>query len=1044
MQAPASSNVVRFGPFQLDLKAGELHRDSGPSIRLQEQPFKVLKLLLEHPGEVVTRDEMRRRLWPNDTVVEFDQSINAAIKKLRGALEDSAENPRYVETVARRGYRLMVPVELAEPPREEVSVQKGNIQDQVKSAGGSLLGKRLGQYRVLQVIGGGGMGVVYAAEDLKLGRRVALKFLPEELGKDAKALDRFEREARAASALDHPNICPIYEFREHEGQPFMVLPLLEGRTLRDRMAASSVFSTEELLTLAIQITDGLASAHSKGIIHRDIKPANIFLTQRGEAKILDFGLAKLTHLADTESEPTRGPASEMTNLNLTMTGVALGTAAYMSPEQVRGEKLDARTDLFSLGLVLYEMATGRQAFSGDTAAIVQAGILHRTPVPTRQLNSKISPKLEQVINRALEKSRERRYQSAADMCSDLKRLQRTPEGTFLQRRRVLMAALTVLLLVGAAAWFFRRQPSSTVVVPELKQRQVTNNSSEKAVLSGSISPDGKYMAYSDMQGIHVKLIDTGETADLPPPDSLRGADVTWGIVPTWLQDGSHFIANAQITGQSRSIWAIPVFNGVPRKLRDDATAVAVARTGAWVAFTTNVNRIGLDREMWLMNPDGGEARKLFELEPDSFILGAESSPDGRRLAYMKHQETPDWMENTLESRDLRGELAALIVKEMYMRDYSWFPDGRMIYCLSEPGPLEETCNYWAIQVDPLTGRPKQQRQRLTNWAGFCMDNTSATADGKRLAFRKHSMEGSVYVADIEASGTRISTPKRLTLDEGRDFTSAWTADSKAIVFSSYRDGQWGIFKQPVDGDRAQAITLRAADYDESAFPRLSPDGRWVLYLARSSHNPPSGQNQVMRSPIAGGSPELVMDARSVGGPTCARYPATFCVIAEPTADRKKLVFTAFDPMKGRGRELLRFDTDPVAPAYVWDLSPDGSLIAILRYSEGRIHIIHVASGQSEEVVAKGWNGFLSVNWAVDGKGWFVSALTSDGSALLRVDPKGKAHVLWKEIGSAPNEPASGGWIGGPHASWAVPSPDGRHLAINNRKLSANMWMIENF
>jgi serine/threonine protein kinase len=328
-----------------------------------------------------------------------------------------------------------------------------------------LIGKKVSHYRVLEVIGGGGMGLVYKAEDLKLGRRVALKFLPEELASDTVALQRFEREAQTASSLNHPNICTIHEVEEHEGQPFIVMELLEGETLRDRLASSAdkAVPLDQLLGIALQICDGLQAAHQKGIIHRDIKPANIFLTAQGQAKILDFGLAKLMAAGETElaaavaggpeagdglNQPDIGgsardgdirrfvsghdfsravvaPSSKVSGLqpatdsHVTRTGSAMGTAGYMSPEQVRGEKLDARTDLFSFGSVLYEMATGQRAFGGETVAAVCDGIMHREPEPLRQLNPRVPVRLERLISKVLEKDRTRRYRSAQEVTRDL-------------------------------------------------------------------------------------------------------------------------------------------------------------------------------------------------------------------------------------------------------------------------------------------------------------------------------------------------------------------------------------------------------------------------------------------------------------------------------------------------------------------------------------------------------------------------------------------------------------------------------------------------
>ena len=492
------STRLRLGKFELNLKTGELcslSEDSdGRKVFLKEQPFRVLRFLIDCGGEIATREEIRLRLWPNDTIVDFDHSINVAIATLRRVFGDSAAECRYIETIPRRGYRLMVPVERVEPLEDLRNDLRGDrqaengSQDQPLRTG--LIGKKISHFRVLEVIGGGGMGVVYKAEDLKLGRRVALKFLPEELAGDPISLKRFQREAQTASSLNHPNICTIFEIDEFAGQPIIVMELLDGETLRDRLAASDSckMALDQLIEVALQTSSGLEAAHANGIVHRDIKPANIFLTHRGQVKILDFGLAKLVE-PDEVAEKAKGPTTppDSTNLqtllahdnNLTQTGVHTGTASYMSPEQIRKEELDARSDLFSFGLVLYEMATGRRAFGGDTVEDVHQAILHRAPGSSHENGPSLPRRLDTIISKALEKDRARRYQSAAEMrrdlsqawdelrhsrdssrqcldetpTSDLPRFEAIPNTRKSWRQDVVAASLILLLtLVGYMSW----------------------------------------------------------------------------------------------------------------------------------------------------------------------------------------------------------------------------------------------------------------------------------------------------------------------------------------------------------------------------------------------------------------------------------------------------------------------------------------------------------------------------------------------------------------------------------------------------------------
>jgi serine/threonine protein kinase len=402
-----------------------------------------------------------------------------------------------------------------------------------------LSGKTISHYRVLEKLGGGGMGVVYRAEDTKLGRQVALKFLPEDLSRHPESVIRLQREARAASALNHPHICTVHEIDDQGERPFIVMELLEGQTLKHWIGGKPL-PIEQILELGMQIADALEAAQGKGIIHRDIKPANVFVTARGSIKVLDFGLAKLGRAAEHPASVDRQAGAETNTIDDTLTkpGQALGTVAYMSPEQARGEELDARTDLFSFGALLYEMATGKRAFEGNTEAMIFRAILARTPVAPRTLNPELPLRMEEIIGKALEKERDVRYQSASDLRADLKRLKRdldsqsaataasaasAPDARAnrgLLPRWWSLAATAAVALLAWIGFQYGRSTQDRQLPPNPTTRQITFNPTEQPVSLAAISPDGKYLAYGDLGGMHLRQLDTGETHLLPVPEGF--------------------------------------------------------------------------------------------------------------------------------------------------------------------------------------------------------------------------------------------------------------------------------------------------------------------------------------------------------------------------------------------------------------------------------------------------------------------------------------------------------------------------------------------
>jgi serine/threonine protein kinase/Tol biopolymer transport system component len=906
-------------------------------------------------------------------------------------------------------------------PALEVAAQ-ALAADQAQAEGTAsldpMLGKTVSHYRIVGKLGSGGMGVVYKAQDTKLPRWVALKFLPEVMVENSEALERFKREAHAASALNHPNICTIYDVDEEGGRPFIVMELLEGRTLREMLAVASIsdrriggqgplLQLDTMLDLAIQIADGLDAAHARGIIHRDIKPANIWVTTRGQAKILDFGLAKLTwQVAKGLSRPGEGGAatpprhhtpveSNDSERSLTSPGMTMGTVAYMSPEQARGERLDARTDLFSFGSVLYEMVTGRQAFGGNTSAAIFGALLHEAPKPPLSLRPDLPPKLEDVIHRLLEKDRDLRYQSAADARAELKRLKRetdsgrvapgfsppsgnaafrpasenaalkggatggaTSESTdsviitgLVKRHKKAIAASMAGVFVIAAAFIYglyRALQHTPAPPPALEFTRVTGSGD---IQDADISPDGKYVVYvrsgTGKQSLWLKQLATESDVQI----ATLGEDLCPGL--GFSPDGSYvYFVRQEPLRASGDLYQVPSLGGTPRKM--------LAGISGPPAFSPDGQRVAFVRDTFTADSvltaslDGSAQRVLasYQAPEGIFPYRAAWSPDGKTLAF--GHNTPQPILTTIAAQ---GGTAQPVpgVHWSDIQDLTWLPGSRdLVVAGRQSGPFQ------LYEVSLEGGEARQITHDLLNYTGV-----GVSADAKTLLALQDQILTTIQVATPRKESEARSLSAENQNHDGQ-YGVAWTPDGK-IVYYSAPNGHEDLWQMGADGSNPQRLTSNDPS-SASYYPAVSLPGGFITF-AQSAGN---GLN-IWRMDMDGSNLKQLTQGKE-GYRTAVSPDARWVVFTEIQGG--SYVLMKVPSGGGPASQLTHYNS-------AWpSVSPDGKWI-VCRYSPSQtagLAIVPFVGGQPAWVFPLPVTAGFSLLWTPDGRAVsFINSVNGVGN-----------------------------------------------------------------